>query len=411
MRIGLIVPGFSADENDWCIPALLNFVRALARHVELEVFALRYPHRRDTYRIGDATIHSLGWAQRRGLHSATLYATAIAHIQRRHRQKKFDLLHAFWADEPAWVGSIAAKRIGVPLLVSLAGGELSHLPTVAYGLQRHFVQRQLIGWSLRHASHVTASSAYFLEMARAQGLKRLSLAPLGVDIELFSPSNATLSSSPASPPLPLSCRAVPTGEGEGLGEGVRPPLLLNVGSLIAVKRQLMLLQAMRRVITKVPTAHLQIVGEGPLKNDLVAAMHQLGLSEHVTLCGAMAHDQLPAHYRAADLFIQSSLHEAQGMAVLEAAACGVPSVGTSVGVLGELTPDAARTVPVGDEAALAAAIIDLLKHADQRQAMGNAARARVEEFYSVEVCMQQFVKLYQDLAAMKSPRYRAAPHQ
>src|SRR2546422_820628 len=76
MRVALIVPGFSADEEDWCIPALLNFVRALAQRVELEVFALRYPHRRGQYRIGNASVHSFGYATRRGPASLALWREA-----------------------------------------------------------------------------------------------------------------------------------------------------------------------------------------------------------------------------------------------------------------------------------------------------------------------------------------------
>ena len=45
MRIGLIVPGFSADESDWCIPALLNFVRALAEREELVARGLSHAGR------------------------------------------------------------------------------------------------------------------------------------------------------------------------------------------------------------------------------------------------------------------------------------------------------------------------------------------------------------------------------
>lgn len=370
MRVAIIVPGFSAAENDWCIPALLNFARAVAQLVEVEVFALRYPHRRADYHIGHASVHSLGWAQRRGVYSLALWDEAIRAIARRHHEKPFDLLHAFWADEPGWIGAVGARRLGLPLVISLAGGELSDLPRIGYGLQRHPLQRRLIAWALRSAACVTAGSQYLLDLARAHHLKPLALAPLGVDTKMF---------------CPMSQVACPTFN------------LVNIGSLAPVKGQFTLLRAMRRVADALPDVHLRIVGAGPLKRDLIAEINRLALREHVTLCDLIAHDQLPTLYRSADLFVQASLHEAQGMAVLEAAACGVPIVGTHVGILRELAPEAAWAVPVGDKQALACAIIELAKDEERRKWMGHTARARVEEFYRVEKCVERFDEWYREV--------------
>ena len=56
MKIGLVVPGFSADEQDWCIPALLDYVRVLAQQAEVHVFTLRWPERGGTYSVYGATV-------------------------------------------------------------------------------------------------------------------------------------------------------------------------------------------------------------------------------------------------------------------------------------------------------------------------------------------------------------------
>ena len=44
MNIGILIPGFSASESDWCIPVYLNLVRELAKHHHVRVFPIRYPH-------------------------------------------------------------------------------------------------------------------------------------------------------------------------------------------------------------------------------------------------------------------------------------------------------------------------------------------------------------------------------
>ncbi|HET6317215.1 MAG TPA: glycosyltransferase, partial [Chloroflexota bacterium] len=323
MRIALIVPGFSADEEDWCIPALLNFVRALAQRVELEVFTLRYPHRRGQYQVGNARVHSFGYATRRGPASLALWREAARHIQEQHARKAFDVLHAFWADEPGWVGATVAARGRVPLVVSLAGGELANLPSIGYGLQRHWLPRLLMRRALARADCITAGSSSLRELAYQDGLRQVQWAPLGVDTKRFYPN--------LQPPTP----ALSAVEGSNLQ-------LLNVGSLAPVKNQRLLVEATREVVAALPGTRLRIVGDGESKAVLRRAIGRVGLGSHVELMGALPHDHLPDVYRAADLYVQASLHEAQGMAVLEAASCGVPSVGTAVGALCDLAGSQTR---------------------------------------------------------------------
>jgi glycosyltransferase involved in cell wall biosynthesis len=158
-----------------------------------------------------------------------------------------------------------------------------------------------------------------------------------------------------------------------------------------------LLRAMRRVADTIPAVHLSIVGDGPQRAESQHIIDQLALGATVSLCPAVPHDQLAQLCRSADLYVQSSWHEAQGMAVLEAAACGTPLVGTAVGVIAELAPEAALSVPPGDEQALASAIASLLGDEERRRALGGAARTRMETAYSVDHCVERFVELYAGL--------------
>ena len=76
---------------------------------------------------------------------------------------------------------------------------------------------------------------------------------------------------------------------------------------------------------------------------------------------------------AADLLLVSSRHEADPIALLEAAVAGVPAAGTAVGHFPDWSPDAALAVPVGDAPALAAAAGRLLAHEDFRLRLAGAA--------------------------------------
>ena len=76
MRIGLILPGFSANESDWAIPVQLNLVRALAREHAVRVVALRYPPARQPYDVFGAAVYPLGAGQTRGLGRLRLWGEA-----------------------------------------------------------------------------------------------------------------------------------------------------------------------------------------------------------------------------------------------------------------------------------------------------------------------------------------------
>ena len=80
------------------------------------------------------------------------------------------------------------------------------------------------------------------------------------------------------------------------------------------------------------------------------------------------------------------------------AACGVPTVGTRVGVLPEMEPEAARSCEPGNSQALAAAVGELLGDPGRLVAMGRTARAMAEEEYSLERCIERFRAIYAELA-------------
>jgi glycosyltransferase involved in cell wall biosynthesis len=370
VRLALIVPGFSESNEDWCVPVLAHLVRELARRHEVEVFALRYPHRRATYRVQGATVHSFSGAATGGVHRLPLYAAVLAHLRRRAKARGFDLIHGLWADEPGFLAVLMGLLLRVPSIVTLMGGELVGFDDIGYGSQLSRANRFLVAASLRRATIVTAGSRSAVEIAQSKMRRLPRELPLGVHLGLFQP--AAITSSPLS-----------SGE----------PRLLHVGSLVPVKEQDLLLVALSAILHSMPRAHLHVVGDGPARPRLARLAASLGVSAHVSFHGAIRHERLPAYYRAADLLVSSSRFESQGMAILEAAACGCPSVATAVGIVPELGR-AARPVPVGDPAALATAVIEMSEDTSQRAAMGQDALRLVHERYSIESTVTQLEALY-----------------
>ncbi len=156
----------------------------------------------------------------------------------------------------------------------------------------------------------------------------------------------------------------------------------------------MLLHAVALVHEQGRTVTLTIAGEGPEEGRLRALADRLGIAAAVSFLGAVPHDRLSDLYRQHDLFILTSRHEAQGMAPLEAAACGLPVVGTAVGVLPELAPAAGAIVPPGDDTALAAAIAALLADPAHHAALRTAAQTTIAARYTLARCAERFRALY-----------------
>ncbi len=363
MNLGLVVPGFSADTTDWCIPALRHFARALASDDPPRIFALRYPYRADRYAVDGAEVIAIGGAERRGVATFSVWQRTLRTIAAEHRRRPFDVLHAFWATESGLLTAIAGRLLRVPVLVSLAGGELVALPDIGYGDQRKTWERTKIAVALRLASAVSAGSHYLVRLAQQRARRRAEWLPLGVDTAMFQPLN----------------------------NGQTSDRLLHVGTLTPVKDQRTLLAAFAQVHRRHPRLTLDIVGDGPLRAELQELAHEAGLNGAVRFHGAVEHAQLPRLYQSASVFVLSSRHEAQGMVALEAASCGLAVIGTSVGNIPELAPSS--SVAVADPGALAHA---LELRADE---CGEAARRIVETTFAIELSVQRFQQCYARLAA------------
>ncbi|HSL18077.1 MAG TPA: glycosyltransferase family 4 protein [Methylomirabilota bacterium] len=371
VRLCLVTPGFSASESDWCIPALHHLVRRLSEEHEVTVLALRHPPRREPFAFFGARVLTLGAGRRTGVARVAMLARALAAVRRVHRRRPLDAVHGLWADEAGLVAAASGRLLGVRSVVSVMGGELVGLPDIGYGVQLGRTGRGLVRRSLATADAVTVGSRALAGPARAlRAGGPVDLAPLGVDTVMFRPD----------------------GERADLEGG---PCLLQVASLTPVKGQALLLDAVARVVARHPSAHLHLVGDGPLAGDLADRAAELGIAGRVRFHRHVAHHRLPPLYRAADLHVVSSRFESQGMAVLEAAACGTASVGTAVGVLPELEEHgAALTVTPNDPEALAAALEILVSERDRVRTMGDRAAELVRRELDLEGCVRRLVELY-----------------
>jgi glycosyltransferase involved in cell wall biosynthesis len=364
MRIALVVPGGVDPSGEYrIIPALVALIGRLSRRHDVQVIALAQQREPGEWRLAGAAIHNIG--------AARTSLRALQTIRRLHRSGRFDLIQAIWSGSPGLIAVIAGLILRIPSCVHVAGGELVALPDIGYGgalSWRHRMQQRL---TLRRASMVTAASTPMVAAIRALGVDAQRL-PLGVD--------------PADWPPKPPVRRDPNA----------PARLVHVASLNAVKDQPTLLHALQRLNQAGIEFQIDIVGEDTQGGAAAALARELGLDARIRFRGFLPQRLLRPVIEAAHLMIISSRHEAGPLVVLEAAASGVPTVGTAVGHVAEWAPQAALAVPCGDPVALANAMIRLLTDEELRLRIAREAHQRaVEE--DADHTAQRFESIYREL--------------
>jgi glycosyltransferase involved in cell wall biosynthesis len=175
------------------------------------------------------------------------------------------------------------------------------------------------------------------------------------------------------------------------------PVIVNVGALVGHKGQRYLVDAMPIVLRDVPDAHLVILGEGELRAALERQVKHLALEKRVLLPGFR--EDVLSLMKSADLFVMSSITEGLGSAVLDAMAMALPVVGTRAGGIPEAVVhgETGELVEPAEPAALAAAMVKLLKDPALRRAYGEAGRQRVARQFDVEHLVSGTLAAYRQL--------------
>ncbi len=233
----------------------------------------------------------------------------------------------------------------------------------------------------RAAASVVATRAHLdhaADLGRA-GRAKAVVIPFGVDERVFAPST--------EPERPV---VFPTS--------VHGPVGLFVGRLVGYKGLDVLLRALAGTSLRVV-----IVGGGPLQDRLEQDIERLGVSDRALLVGEVSDAELVGYYRAADYFVLPSTTPAEmfGICLIEAMACGTPVISTALttGVKEVNERDVTGLVVApGDHLALRAAMEKLAGDAALRGRLGEAARRRVEERFTLRRMIDSHLELCEELA-------------
>ncbi len=236
----------------------------------------------------------------------------ISKVARLMKQYQIDIVQTtlFYADV---IGAFAARRANVPVHISWE--TVSHHQNYMHAKK---IQQVAYRWAMKDIYRIVAVSDEVKQSIitkRKVPASRLQVIHYGVDLSRFE-------SKPS------------TAKKEQLGLASRYPVLGVVGRLDPVKGHRYLLEALPPVVKKYPQLCCVVVGDGPSRSDLEKMTEQLGLTENVKFLGFR--DDVNELLPILDIFLLPSISEGLPNAILEAMACNVPVIATTVGGIPEV---------------------------------------------------------------------------
>ncbi|GMU92480.1 MAG: glucosyl transferase [Candidatus Hydrogenedentota bacterium] len=235
-------------------------------------------------------------------------------------------------------------------------------------------------WKYAQPDRIVAISQCINRVLRAYGVpeSKLRVVMSGIDPDRLN-----------GPPIERDTLGIP-------GDAV---LAGNVAALVGHKDHATLVAAMPAILREIPNFRLIVAGEGALRKPIESQIRELGVSHAVKLLGQR--DDVPRLLRAMDLFILSSSEEGLGTSVLDAMACGVPVVATDAGGISEMVRngETGLLAPPRDPAALAAAVVRMVRDADLRTRVKDAAAELVRDQFTVDRMVEGNLRVYEELLA------------
>lgn len=304
-------------------------------------------------------------------------AAALVRMTRIFAKERFDVVHAH-TYKAGVLASMAGRIAGVPAVIFTPHGHIfsrgANIPGVPGGLKL-----EMLRWITRAAQgcadRITALSTPDLEQQVALRLSPASkyvVVRNGIDVERFArPRQRAFDGA---------------------------PVIGAVGRLSEEKGHRYLIQAMPSVLREYPKARLIVVGYGALEGELRGRASSLGLDGAVTFTGERdSADMFPSF----DLFVQPSLYESQGLALLEAMAAGIPTIATDVGGVSDVVRDGETglLVPPADPEALARTIVRLAREQELGLALSRNAARHVRAHFSSATMLEAYTRLYRELVA------------
>ncbi|MBV8245522.1 MAG: glycosyltransferase family 4 protein [Candidatus Eremiobacteraeota bacterium] len=294
------------------------------------------------------------------------------------RELHIDHVHAYWLSTPATVAYVVSELCGIPWSATGHRWDVASPNVAAICRERTFFET---AHSLR-----TISNRARAQLLHALGLgyaSRTSTIHLGVDVPKYAAAKT----------------------------GAADLRIVCIGSLTHVKGHPYLFEALALARSKGLAAQCTLIGEGPLRERLVRLRNRLGLNDAVHFSGHLSHAEVRERLAAGryDVAILPSIDEGDRLcegipvSLMEAMAARIPCIATRSGSVSELIDQRCGVlVAPGDSAALAGALLAMWRYPAVREALGDAARRKVQREFDVQTTAATFYRSFASAAESRS---------
>lgn len=284
-----------------------------------------------------------------------------------------------------FAGLLYAKMKKVPLVINYRGDWVDDYGSFFRKTCISFFNRYLVDRLLLQADVIISPTERYIMESKFLGKYRdkIVVIPNGINLEDFDID------------IPkYECRNI-------LNLQLNEYILLFVGTLGPHKGPDILLKSFSLLAATFSNISLVFVGDGVMKDDLKKLARNLNIESKVKFVGYQSdiHKKI-MYYKSSDIFILPTVgeHEVFGNVNLEAMACGIPIVASSIGGIPDLVENGVNglLVPPRNVDELSKAILYLLKNEDIRIKMGKNGKEKAK-FYSWELIAEKTKKVYEQL--------------
>jgi glycosyltransferase involved in cell wall biosynthesis len=285
------------------------------------------------------------------------------------KRREVDHVHVHFANRAAHTAMFLKEISGIPFSVTAHGQDF----------MKDLGNDDLLREICAAAEFVAAETDYSRDLLRQRCPdSRIHRVYNGMDLARFPTSNDQIS-------------------------GNTVPRIISIGRLVAFKGFEHLIDACAELAHGGLDFTCEIIGDGPLRDDLEARIGKLNLSDRVHLLGSLSQGAVLEKLRAADIFVLASVTDSQGASdvfptvIIEAMAAARPVVSSRLAGIPESVVDGETglLVPPGDTKALAEALRRLIQDAKLRLHYGRAGRARIEQHFRIEHTVAPLIELLQ----------------
>jgi len=279
------------------------------------------------------------------------------------KEFKPDLIHAHFATSYGLLGALCGFH---PFVLSVWGSDIYIFPRIS------FLHKGILKYNLAKAEYILSTSHIMAQETSKYTSKKIEITPFGIEPELFKKSTQKINKDEF--------------------------IVGTVKQLTAIYGIDILIRAFHLVIKNNPKKELklQIIGDGPDRENLQKLTCELGIQQFVGFIGKIENHLLPKYYNNFSVAVFLSISESFGVVAIESMACECPVIVSNADGFTEVVKDneTGFIVPIRDIEATAKAIQKFINDDSLREKMGRQGRERVVSLYDWNKNVEKMINIY-----------------